>query len=1037
MSEELSFNIPEGGICGGFIREAADREIEQQQEELAEMTVMPEAGEDAENGLELLDLPSDPDMVLDKDDKEAMKIAVTIENIGEVPPEVLYDALDLIDNRRDGAEPTSQMEGERAKIIEEMKRRGIDYKKAQTEEKLPEIDTEALEAEERREETEAEVRPPFLTTEKGEVRAFHVKQSATGDFDLTKMIFSVADASTTHRDSLSSFDVIEEQLRQLPPNYKDHIEGIFVDWEGGGASADDAMADIMMYLDYTSDETTGALRTKQAGSRYETGKSSVLNPAQDARIAVTFLRKAVMALKFNDINDAQTNLSNAVHRIPEDHPMESQVKALHENTYSKLASEWTSDYKSHISQQIGSIITGMGFEAVALLRSSKRAKQQYLYTMKDFMKEPRVVEIDDQGIITNIDGQSTDTPVEDYGDYFLTDAPVENAFDMWASDSKSALLQKNAITRDEAYQMGKDRGEEMASYSESAEDAFEAEEHARQYSPFEFTANEFNEAERPEELWNAFDEGIADAINAKFGGKMSSLSEGTPAKVAAWEGSLKSGKTFESGQDENGMCWGQITDEMGSVESATTANAMSEVWAWLKERGEEPTEGVLAKTAVRQGKSVRTAAIYGDPLYQAVHDKMLEDPFFKTCMVLSVQDLGDSVVADVEGRLADTTSYHYKEMPFTKAELGITSASQKEAQIADIEKVRDALVQAGYSPRRLHDLCLRNGYKAVAKQLAEELGIGGEEIDEQAVLILAVKEIALSDTGEYGDEPSQMDELAERIEGSEFEALRPENNVMMDEMPVEKGEPSEGLETAPEDALQRASDEVMQEEMPVEEEAPSEAPVEEEIEEPEQPEEKPVKEPPEAPEVPEAPEAPEAPEEPEEELEKGIPEELVEEEDEDEIEKKIIGERARKAYYEPGSAEFDERMLMVGPGPGDKVKLDDGTETEWSMDIDDRIVEFMPGMGPQKWYKRDKTKEGSKKRAQWGESEGEPQEDDYVIDEYTGVSQYGKLLFEFTDWDDVEKKIKEHANQENFWPSVWMLSDHGNFHLIKDWSWQI
>jgi len=50
---------------------------------------------------------------------------------------------------------------------------------------------------------------------------------------------------------------------------------------------------------------------------------------------------------------------------------------------------------------------------------------------------------------------------------------------------------------------------------------FEAEQHSRQYSPFEFTAHEFNqhgqgdeETVSSDELWEAFDAGIADAIHA-------------------------------------------------------------------------------------------------------------------------------------------------------------------------------------------------------------------------------------------------------------------------------------------------------------------------------------------------------------------------------------------------------------------------------------------------------------------------------------------------------------------------------------------
>lgn len=42
--------------------------------------------------------------------------------------------------------------------------------------------------------------------------------------------------------------------------------------------------------------------------------------------------------------------------------------------------------------------------------------------------------------------------------------------------------------------------------------AMASEENDRQFSPFEFTAKELNEAEDSEELWTAFDEGISTGI---------------------------------------------------------------------------------------------------------------------------------------------------------------------------------------------------------------------------------------------------------------------------------------------------------------------------------------------------------------------------------------------------------------------------------------------------------------------------------------------------------------------------------------------
>jgi hypothetical protein len=41
---------------------------------------------------------------------------------------------------------------------------------------------------------------------------------------------------------------------------------------------------------------------------------------------------------------------------------------------------------------------------------------------------------------------------------------------------------------------------------------FEAEDNSRQYSPFELIAHELNEGEDSEELWEAFNAGLSDAI---------------------------------------------------------------------------------------------------------------------------------------------------------------------------------------------------------------------------------------------------------------------------------------------------------------------------------------------------------------------------------------------------------------------------------------------------------------------------------------------------------------------------------------------
>lgn len=46
--------------------------------------------------------------------------------------------------------------------------------------------------------------------------------------------------------------------------------------------------------------------------------------------------------------------------------------------------------------------------------------------------------------------------------------------------------------------------------------AYDAEHNARQYTPFEFLAKEINDTEYADELWDAYEEGISDGIQARW-----------------------------------------------------------------------------------------------------------------------------------------------------------------------------------------------------------------------------------------------------------------------------------------------------------------------------------------------------------------------------------------------------------------------------------------------------------------------------------------------------------------------------------------
>lgn len=66
-----------------------------------------------------------------------------------------------------------------------------------------------------------------------------------------------------------------------------------------------------------------------------------------------------------------------------------------------------------------------------------------------------------------------------------------------------------------------------------------------------------------------------------------------------------------------------------------------------------------------------------------------------------------------------------------------------------------------------------------------------------------------------------------------------------------------------------------------------------------------------------------------------------------------------------------------------------------------------------------------------------PDDGDYIISDCgelgskTRISQYGKIVFEgYMDSGGADKLIEERMERDQFWPNVWMLSDHGNYHLM-------
>ncbi len=82
------------------------------------------------------------------------------------------------------------------------------------------------------------------------------------------------------------------------------------------------------------------------------------------------------------------------------------------------------------------------------LESDKSAKEwlneQYLiyfmYLMKDHMRRGYKVEIDREGYVMSIDDEPIEpTPLEDYGNYYLSKTPTRNAYDIWMDSLKDDI----------------------------------------------------------------------------------------------------------------------------------------------------------------------------------------------------------------------------------------------------------------------------------------------------------------------------------------------------------------------------------------------------------------------------------------------------------------------------------------------------------------------------------------------------------------------------------------------------------------------
>ena len=66
----------------------------------------------------------------------------------------------------------------------------------------------------------------------------------------------------------------------------------------------------------------------------------------------------------------------------------------------------------------------------------------------------------------------------------------------------------------------------------------------------------------------------------------------------------------------------------------------------------------------------------------------------------------------------------------------------------------------------------------------------------------------------------------------------------------------------------------------------------------------------------------------------------------------------------------------------------------------------------------------------------EPQEGDWVTEDHVTFVQYGYLNQQerglvVRDGKDWRAVLRAAMDQEQFWPDVWFLSDHGNWHPLS------
>lgn len=61
-----------------------------------------------------------------------------------------------------------------------------------------------------------------------------------------------------------------------------------------------------------------------------------------------------------------------------------------------------------------------------------------------------------------------------------------------------------------------------------------------------------------------------------------------------------------------------------------------------------------------------------------------------------------------------------------------------------------------------------------------------------------------------------------------------------------------------------------------------------------------------------------------------------------------------------------------------------------------------------------------------------PQEDDITTEDHETFYQYGKVYVEVEEGGDWRRVLADRMDEDQFWPNVFWISDHGNIHLIRE-----